>query len=345
MDNEPAEFEAEWRSIIVKYNLESNEWFNYMFSIRKKWISAYFRDLFLGGIMRTTSRSESENGFFYNFTNPHVTLVELFMRFESAMDSQKHRQEKLNYDSKHSLPQIKTPLPLERHASKVYTHTIFYMFQRELTISCFYCGIIGTTKEHDTESVVVKDFARSKNYIVLFNAQNDVITGSCKFFERLCILCRHSLCVLNSRYIKELPRSYVLGRWTKDAQQKPIFGMDDNLLEECRQVNSKKKLLCEIWSEIYNCVALSERNEEDLVNLAGILKGFSKTVLERNSSGTQLTKVQEMEIFVGPSATSYLNILNPKQSSNKGTGSNTACDGVTTLANPQFRPFGCSCWL
>jgi len=40
------------------------------------WILAYFKDLFFGVVLSITSRSESENRFFSNFTNPHLSLVE-----------------------------------------------------------------------------------------------------------------------------------------------------------------------------------------------------------------------------------------------------------------------------
>ncbi|XP_074282860.1 protein FAR1-RELATED SEQUENCE 5-like [Silene latifolia] len=82
------EFELRWKAILSSYELSDHEWLKSMFDIRSSWIPAYFRDIYLGGIMRTTSRSESENSFFGNFTNPHLTLVEFWMRFQSAMDAQ-----------------------------------------------------------------------------------------------------------------------------------------------------------------------------------------------------------------------------------------------------------------
>ncbi|XP_074299663.1 protein FAR1-RELATED SEQUENCE 5-like [Silene latifolia] len=90
-DIEPAEFEERWCSVISSYGLTEHEWLSSMFDMRASWIPAYFRNLFLGGLMRTTSRSESENSFFGNFMNPNLTLVEFLMRFESAMDAQRNK--------------------------------------------------------------------------------------------------------------------------------------------------------------------------------------------------------------------------------------------------------------
>ncbi|XP_021759092.1 protein FAR1-RELATED SEQUENCE 5-like [Chenopodium quinoa] len=88
---EPAEFEERWNKVMIEYHLEQHEWLGYMYKIRDKWIPSYFKDVFLGGIMRTTSRSESDNNFFCSFINPHVSLVEFYLRYEAAIDAQRHK--------------------------------------------------------------------------------------------------------------------------------------------------------------------------------------------------------------------------------------------------------------
>ncbi|MCI36553.1 protein FAR1-RELATED SEQUENCE 5-like, partial [Trifolium medium] len=60
----PDEFEATWKSIMIEFELEKNEWLSHMYDIQSMWIPSYFRDILLGGILRTTSRSESENSFY-----------------------------------------------------------------------------------------------------------------------------------------------------------------------------------------------------------------------------------------------------------------------------------------
>ncbi|KAK9740625.1 hypothetical protein RND81_03G049000 [Saponaria officinalis] len=80
-DIEPSEFESRWCSILETYELSDHEWLNQLYEMCECWIPAYFRDTYLGGTMRTTSRSKSENSFFENFTNPHLSLVEFWMRY------------------------------------------------------------------------------------------------------------------------------------------------------------------------------------------------------------------------------------------------------------------------
>ena len=70
------EFETNWHVIIEDFGLTDNAWLSQMFAIKDTWISAYFRYLFSGAVLRTISRSENENNFFSNFANPHLSLVE-----------------------------------------------------------------------------------------------------------------------------------------------------------------------------------------------------------------------------------------------------------------------------
>ena len=135
------EFEQEWERIITDFGLQNNTWLSQMYDIWEMWIPAYFRDVFLGAVLRTTSRSESENNFFSNFTNPHLSLVEFWMRYESALELQRYGQLQLDNETSSSVPLLKTTKDLERHASKVYTFTNFYKFQDEFWNACMDCEI------------------------------------------------------------------------------------------------------------------------------------------------------------------------------------------------------------
>jgi hypothetical protein len=87
----PNEFEEKWNSIISDYGLGNNGWLASKFDIRQRWIPAYFHDVPLGGILRTTSRSESENAFFGHFLNRRLSLLEFWIRYETAMDEQRQK--------------------------------------------------------------------------------------------------------------------------------------------------------------------------------------------------------------------------------------------------------------
>ncbi|XP_035845326.1 protein FAR1-RELATED SEQUENCE 2-like [Helianthus annuus] len=63
----PKEFESGWEEVIGEFNLADNDWLSVIFALRESWIPAYYRMEELSRLMRTTSRSESENHYFGQF--------------------------------------------------------------------------------------------------------------------------------------------------------------------------------------------------------------------------------------------------------------------------------------
>lgn len=80
------EFESQWLAIITEFELLGNQWFTTRFLIRESWILAFFMDVRLVGILRTTSRSESANSFFNRFIHRKLTFVEFWLRFDTALE-------------------------------------------------------------------------------------------------------------------------------------------------------------------------------------------------------------------------------------------------------------------
>ncbi|XP_074300655.1 protein FAR-RED IMPAIRED RESPONSE 1-like [Silene latifolia] len=99
---EAEEFDGIWEKIIEDHGVGVNDWFADTYAIRGQWVMAHCRDLRMASIMRTTQRSESENSLFKRFEHMSGTLVEFWMRFESAMDQQRHTQKQLDNMDKHS---------------------------------------------------------------------------------------------------------------------------------------------------------------------------------------------------------------------------------------------------
>ncbi|XP_019153492.1 PREDICTED: protein FAR1-RELATED SEQUENCE 5-like [Ipomoea nil] len=57
-------FEVAWRGVIEKYGLQENAWLKHMYDERATWVPACFEDVFMDGLLRTTSRSKAENRIF-----------------------------------------------------------------------------------------------------------------------------------------------------------------------------------------------------------------------------------------------------------------------------------------
>ncbi|XP_074377909.1 protein FAR1-RELATED SEQUENCE 5-like [Apium graveolens] len=100
---ETEEFESGCERGIKEFNLQNNKWLQDMYAIKASWIPAFFRNEPMFGLLRTTSRSESENSFFGQFHKQGDTLCEFWLRFESAMDKQMNETVRLDHESKSSL--------------------------------------------------------------------------------------------------------------------------------------------------------------------------------------------------------------------------------------------------
>ncbi|GKA46933.1 RNA-directed DNA polymerase, eukaryota [Tanacetum coccineum] len=143
----PEEFEDKWNKLMEEFNLVNHKWLSKMYRLRSSWIPAFFVDSPLCGLMRTTSRSESENSFFSYFLSSGATLVKFMLCYESAMERQRQTQEKLDHQSFDSFPNLLTPLPIEDHASKVYTRSLFIRVQKEIVAGSWLCSITGMSSD------------------------------------------------------------------------------------------------------------------------------------------------------------------------------------------------------
>ncbi|XP_022013683.1 protein FAR1-RELATED SEQUENCE 1-like [Helianthus annuus] len=127
------EFESEWEAVNVEFNLADNNWLSNIFALRESWILAYYRMEEMSGLMRTTSRSESENHFFGQVCNSKDTLVEFMTHYETAIEAQRHSHRKNDHESRYKRPELKSNYQLlEGQAVDIYTKSIFCDVQAEL---------------------------------------------------------------------------------------------------------------------------------------------------------------------------------------------------------------------
>ncbi|XP_074297761.1 protein FAR1-RELATED SEQUENCE 5-like [Silene latifolia] len=146
-DLEPIEFEEKWSQVINDFELNDNIWLTYMYGKRHKWIPAYFRDLLLGCLLKTTQRSESQNSYFKIFESIDGTLAEFWLRFQSAMEQQRYNKRLLDAVSDSTLPQVSSKTMIDKYASKIYTHTVFYEFQEQVQMAPCSCAVRGFSEQ------------------------------------------------------------------------------------------------------------------------------------------------------------------------------------------------------
>ncbi|XP_035841315.1 protein FAR1-RELATED SEQUENCE 5-like [Helianthus annuus] len=128
----PETFEIEWKLIMIEFGLTENKWTDDLFGTRSSWIPAFYRYEPMSGLMRTTSRSESENHFFCQVANSQLTFVEFFNHFDGAMDVQGFNHRKNDHISRNTIPDNFSESTLEDDAMIMYTRSIFADQQSEL---------------------------------------------------------------------------------------------------------------------------------------------------------------------------------------------------------------------
>ncbi|GJY50069.1 FAR1-related sequence 5-like protein [Tanacetum coccineum] len=301
---EPMEFEEKWSKHIEDFRLQNNKWVTRMFNLREMWIPAYFIDSPLFGLMRTTSRSESENTFFKSFTNHGSMLVNFMMCFESVMERQRYRyrQEVLDFRTFDSAPKLHTKLKIEIHASKVYTRKIFLLVQKEIVEAVWACQIQECKTEEGCDMVKVRDkraaayrtlnketgkeVVQEKEYVaeykVLRSLEDDSVECTCRHFLRYGFLCRHVFCVLKNRDIQVIPEKYILRRWRRDIIP-PALRRNTNRYGEKNE--TIEKLTNEANFVVDECLFLLGKDEGMLAKFVEQLKTIKQEVQAVNKGG------------------------------------------------------------
>lgn len=151
-----------------EYGLEDDDWFSKRFSIRESWIPAHFKEIALSGLMRTTSRSESANSFFSRIIGYKHALVEFCLRFDMALEDQRHKELQEDHMSLHTMHVLKTSWAIEKHGAEVFMHEIFQDFQHELLADRDHCLVEMMAHDGEVKTVTIRD-GYKKLRVVTYN--------------------------------------------------------------------------------------------------------------------------------------------------------------------------------
>ena len=121
--------------------------------------------------MRTTG-FESQNAMFGNLTTSILSLVEFWVRFVHALGSQRYRESKAENASLISLPELKTPLDIEKHGRVMYTHTNFYIFRNHLCGALFNCEILSISTIEGDSTYKIEDKRHQRYRYAVHNKES-----------------------------------------------------------------------------------------------------------------------------------------------------------------------------
>ncbi|OMP05756.1 Zinc finger, PMZ-type [Corchorus olitorius] len=216
------EFESCWLSLVDRYELRDHEWLQMIYEDRRQWVPVYLRDTFFAE-MSITQRSDSMNSYFDGFVNASTNLNQFFKLYEKALESRNEKEVKADYDTMNTSPVLKTPSPMEKQASELYTRKLFTRFQEELVGTLTFMA----SKSDDDGDIITYQVAKfgedHRAYYVKFNVLEMKASCSCQMFEFSGLLCRHVLAVFRVTNVLTLPSHYILKRWTRNAKSSVIL--------------------------------------------------------------------------------------------------------------------------
>ncbi|XP_057793198.1 protein FAR1-RELATED SEQUENCE 5-like [Salvia miltiorrhiza] len=315
--NEPDVFEEHWQNMIDEYDLADNRWFSDMFEDRKFWVPAYFRDISMSGIFRTTSSSESENSYFKRFMNKNADLVLLYTNYCSALDSQRYTYQQITLADETRAPKMQTILPIECHAAQVYTISRFKHVQDEIKAAMIRCVIRKMYSEEDDDIYVVADNVDGV-FTVRHVKSQEYISCNCNHFITKGQICKHMFVVLKNLSMDTIPEKYLVKRWCKFSIMCPgeaEFIQPNGVPESSSKVEFR---YFKVISEAIGFVrGNSELCEQLFSNLCEVKDKFQKL----GSTGkSQTTKDRLFLEFYGSAPTDTPSVLPPLISKTKGSG-------------------------
>ncbi|XP_074298116.1 protein FAR1-RELATED SEQUENCE 3-like [Silene latifolia] len=149
----------------------------------------------------------------------------------------------------------------------------------------------------DTEVYIINDIERErKTWEVACTASREEVTCSCCLYQPMGMLCKHVIWVLKHKNIRRIPDKYILNIWTKNVLMKPVIDKHGNKMEEVGKSDNKKRMINELWEEMYSCVSLAEENDQEIQMLIDKLRELKMQINQRRSSEpTILNTMSEME--------------------------------------------------
>ncbi|XP_062107020.1 protein FAR-RED ELONGATED HYPOCOTYL 3 isoform X2 [Humulus lupulus] len=223
------EFEKRWWKILDKCELRGDEWIHSLYEDRKQWVPSFMRDALLAG-MSTVQRSDSVNYYFDKYVHKKTTVQEFLRQHEAILQDRYEEEAKADSDTWNKQPTLKSPSPLEKSVSGVYTHAVFKKFQVEVlgAVAC-----IPKKERQDEMSIIfrVQDFEKEQDFQVSWFEMKSEVSCLCRLFEYKGYLCRHALIVLQMCGLSVIPPQYILKRWTRDAKNRHVTGEESGQLQ------------------------------------------------------------------------------------------------------------------
>ncbi|XP_055961244.1 protein FAR1-RELATED SEQUENCE 5-like [Mercurialis annua] len=255
------EFEETWGKMIIEYTDGSHKWLNKMYKRRFKWCTALNKDIFDGGI-KSSQRSESTNNVLNGIANKSTSLTKFVIAFENMVKKWRKTEGEDDFNCYQKTPTraIKCSNIL-KDAADIYTHKLYKLFEKGYLDGC---GAVNFKEIACEEGLLRYDCTMqgkdSRIRVVFLDMSTMELNCSCRKFETLGLLCSHALAILQFRNVSEIPKQFILKRWTKEVKTRIHSYLNEKSLNDGREIEI-------VWrnqamSYAYDIVTMGQAHEE-----------------------------------------------------------------------------------
>ncbi|XP_065852230.1 protein FAR-RED ELONGATED HYPOCOTYL 3 isoform X2 [Euphorbia lathyris] len=223
------DFVKRWWKLLDRFELKDNEVMHSLYEDRELWVPIFTGDAILAG-MSTVQRSESINSYFDKYVHKKTSVQEFVKQYEVILQDRYEEEAKADSDTWNKQPALKSPSPLEKSVSGVYTHAVFKKFQIEV-LGVVACHPKMESQDEKSVSFRVQDLEKKQDFTVVWHQVRSEVACICRLYEYKGYLCRHALVVLQMCQQSVIPPQYILKRWTKDVKNRHFLGEEPEQLQ------------------------------------------------------------------------------------------------------------------
>ncbi|XP_042065379.1 uncharacterized protein LOC121808881 [Salvia splendens] len=251
-------------------------------------------------MIRTTSISESENSFYKSFLKPRANIAEFYLNFNHAVEFQRNSRTTLDYHDATVLPILATALPFEKHASTLYTDSMFKKIQEEIVEGNDRCRVLGFSSTDMVDTYELGDNNRN-SYFVRHDKTDDSYSCECKLFDKYCE-----------------------NRWMKTPLAKAVHGEFFDALPTMSIVGNRQTVSKQAISMFYGFLRRFETDIEVFRAFVGGVEELSNSLQAGTPTTSASEKKRMIEEFYGMVRPEVVEVHPPDVVKTKGHASSSA---------------------
>ncbi|XP_037457305.1 protein FAR1-RELATED SEQUENCE 5-like [Triticum dicoccoides] len=242
-------------------------------------------------------------------------------------------------------------VPLEYHASKVYTAAMYELFQHAIYLSGSFVLQEAWQTEQGVVYVVNHIYAERRQawsrtqYHVLFHQGSGGYLCECGLYSHMGMLCCHAIRVLLHLGVREIPEVHIMKRWTKNACENlpvhlMIYKACNSALKDATYRHSS------LYSKALEIVQMGDKNTEaygaamkQLLDAISVLNDINQESDGRGLNDQATAQAHDQDVPVTPGANGLsgsMNVVSRKRDLGRPTNAR-AKPGYENVSKPRTK--------